>query len=83
METARISWVGRLRTNTVHLKSGAEIITDAPTDNHDNGDAFSPTDLLASALGSYICPTMDIKETFASLLSNNRKAKSLHRKHAG
>ena len=61
METARISYVGQLRTNAVHLKSSTEIITDAPTDNHGKGEAFSPTDLLATALGSCMLTIMGIK----------------------
>ena len=49
MATARIEYLGGLRTKCTHLKSGTEIITDAPTDNHGKGEAFSPTDLLATA----------------------------------
>ncbi len=44
--TAR--YTGELRTELVHEKSGATLITDAPTDNHGKGEAFSPTDLLAA-----------------------------------
>ena len=44
----------------VHLQSKTEILTDAPTDNQGKGEAFSPTDLLASALGSCIVTTMAI-----------------------
>lgn len=52
METIRTIYLGELRTRAKHLQSGNELITDAPTDNHGKGEAFSPTDLLATALGS-------------------------------
>ncbi len=49
METARIKYLGDLRTESTHLKSGEKLITDAPTDNNGKGEAFSPTDLVASS----------------------------------
>lgn len=52
MATSKITYTGDLRTISVHLKSGDEIITDAPTDNQGKGAAFSPTDLLATSLGN-------------------------------
>lgn len=52
MATAKITYTGDLRTTSIHLKSGSEIITDAPIDNHGKGEAFSPTDLLATSLGN-------------------------------
>ena len=58
--TTKIKYEGNLRTTMVHLQSKTEIITDAPTDNQGKGEAFSPTDLLASALGSCIVTTMAI-----------------------
>lgn len=59
--TATIVYEGNLRTRCKHLDSGAEIITDAPKDNHGNGEAFSPTDLVATALGSCMLSIMGIK----------------------
>ncbi len=44
----------------IHLQSGTEIITDAPTDNQGKGEAFSPTDLVATALGSCMMTIMGI-----------------------
>lgn len=52
METVRTIYQGDLRTRAKHIQSGNEFITDAPTDNQGRGEAFSPTDLLAAALGS-------------------------------
>lgn len=52
MATSKITYNGGLRTTSVHERSGNEIITDAPVDNHGKGEAFSPTDLLATSLGN-------------------------------
>ncbi len=52
--------MGDLRTKATHLQSGAEVITDAPVDNHGKGEAFSPTDLVATALGSCMMTIMGI-----------------------
>lgn len=54
------AYVGNLRTKSIHVKSGVEIITDAPVDNHGKGEAFSPTDLVCSALGSCMSTLMGI-----------------------
>ena len=59
--TSKITYVGDLRTTCIHLQSGTEILTDAPTDNHGKGEAFSPTDLVATALGSCMVSIMAIK----------------------
>lgn len=52
MPTSKVTYEGNLRTTCTHLKSGESIITDAPLDNNGKGKAFSPTDLIATALGS-------------------------------
>lgn len=52
MATSIITYQGDLRTKSVHVQSQMEIITDAPTDNQGKGEAFSPTDLLATSLGN-------------------------------
>lgn len=59
--TSKVTYLGDLRTSSVHLQSGNEILSDAPTDNHGKGEAFSPTDLLANALGSCMISIMAIK----------------------
>ena len=60
MATIHIDYLGGLRTDCVHLQSGTHINTDAPTDNQGRGEAFSPTDLVANALGTCIITTMAI-----------------------
>ncbi len=52
METSRVLYTGDLRTEATHAKSGQSFITDAPLDNQGRGEAFSPTDLLATSLGA-------------------------------
>lgn len=59
--TAEIIYKGQFRTEMKHLKSGQIVETDAPTDNQGKGERFSPTDLLASALGSCMLTIMGIK----------------------
>jgi putative redox protein len=61
MYTSKIEYLGELRTEATHLQSGKQIITDAPTDNHGKGEAFSPTDLVATALASCMISIMGIK----------------------
>lgn len=58
--TAKVIYTGDLRTEAEHLKSGTKIITDAPTDNNGKGASFSPTDLVAAALGSCMMTIMGI-----------------------
>ena len=59
--TAKVTYLGELRTTCEHLKSGNEFITDAPTDNNGLGRAFSPTDTVATGLGSCMITVMGIK----------------------
>ncbi|SEM95187.1 Uncharacterized OsmC-related protein [bacterium A37T11] len=59
--TSKIIYKGVLRAACEHLQSGTVIETDAPTDNKGKGARFSPTDLVATALGSCIITTMAIK----------------------
>jgi uncharacterized OsmC-like protein len=61
MTTVQTTYLGDLRTESVHLQSGTKILTDAPTDNRGKGEAFSPTDLLATSLGTCILTIMGIK----------------------
>jgi putative redox protein len=52
MPTVYTEYLGDLGIKARHLQSGNELITDAPLDNQGRGEAFSPTDTLATALGS-------------------------------
>ena len=61
MATVKTKYLGGLRTENTHLQSGAQIITDAPCDNRGKGESFSPTDMLATALGNCILTIMGIK----------------------
>lgn len=61
MTTSTVTYQGDLRTSAIHLQSKNEIITDAPTDNHGKGEAFSPTDLLATSLASCMLTIIGIK----------------------
>ncbi len=45
-------YLGRKKVRLVHEPSGVELTTDAPRDNQGEGSAFSPTDLVAGALGA-------------------------------
>ncbi|TXE06642.1 OsmC family protein [Algoriphagus aquimarinus] len=60
MPTIKSSYLGNLRTESEHLQSSVKILTDAPIDNNGKGEAFSPTDLVASALGSCMITIMGI-----------------------
>src|SRR5271170_2472762 len=57
---SKVIFSGGLRTTAVHLKSGTEIITDAPPDNHGKGEAFSPTDLMSTSLATCMLTVMGI-----------------------
>ncbi|WP_373058983.1 OsmC family protein [Zunongwangia sp. H14] len=59
--TSRVIYQGGLRTQAEHLQSGAKMITDAPVDNHGKGEAFSPTDTVATALATCMLTVMGIK----------------------
>lgn len=59
--TSKVTYKGSLRTSCQHLSSGNEFITDAPVDNHGKGEAFSPTDTVATGLASCMLTVMGIK----------------------
>ncbi|WP_297334498.1 OsmC family protein [Flavobacterium sp.] len=59
--TSKVTYLGDLRTSSVHIQSGSEIISDAPLDNNGKGEAFSPTDTVANALASCMFTVMGIK----------------------
>lgn len=55
-----IHYQGQLRSEATHNASGTTILTDAPVDNHGRGEAFSPTDLVCTALATCIITTIGI-----------------------
>ena len=55
-----IVYEGQLRCAATHGPSGAKLSTDAPVDNHGQGESFSPTDLVATALGACVMTIMGI-----------------------
>ena len=61
MSTSKVTYLGNLRTQNQHLKSGTTYITDAPIDNRGKGEAFSPTDTVATGLANCMLTTMGIK----------------------
>ncbi len=60
MTTLTTLYKGSLRTENIHTRSGSMVITDAPVDNQGKGEAFSPTDLVCTALSSCMLTTMGI-----------------------
>ena len=58
--TSKVTYKGDLRTEAYHIQSGNSIVTDAPVDNQGKGEAFSPTDLVATALASCMLTIMGI-----------------------
>lgn len=61
MATSKVTYLGNLRTSSIHLQSGSEIISDAPIDNNGKGEAFSPTDTIANGLAICMFTVMGIK----------------------
>ncbi|MGV3532966.1 MAG: OsmC family protein [Chthoniobacteraceae bacterium] len=55
-----ISYGGQLHCTAIHAPSKTQLETDAPVDNQGRGESFSPTDLMATALGTCILTTMGI-----------------------
>ncbi len=77
--TSKVTYIGDLRTTCVHVKSGQTFITDAPTDNNGLGEAFSPTDTVATGLASCMLTMMGIKATTLDIdLANATAAVTKH-----
>mgnify|MGYP001111222722 CR=1 FL=1 len=72
--TSTLVYLGELRLQNTHTKSGVSIETVAPVDNHGKGDTFSPTDLLATSLASCILTIIGIKANSMDLPLRDAKA---------
>jgi len=72
--TSQVIYNGGLRTECTHVKSGDSFVTDAPTDNNGLGQAFSPTDTIATGLASCMLTMMGIKASGMELDLEGSKA---------
>lgn len=79
MDTASIVYSGEFRTEAVHVRSGRSIMTDAPPDNKGRGEAFSPTDLLATSLPCCMITTMGIVAEANGIMLKELKASVVKR----
>ncbi|HHZ82298.1 MAG TPA: OsmC family peroxiredoxin, partial [Flavobacteriales bacterium] len=78
-----LTYSNPLRTFSTHIKSGVEIITDAPVDNCGKGEAFSPTDLLATSLVSCVMTIIGIacSESDVRIISMNARVDKIMNSH--
>lgn len=72
--TSKVTYIGGLRTSCEHIRSGNSFLTDAPLDNHGLGQAFSPTDTVATGLASCMFSVMGIKAKNLELNLENATA---------
>lgn len=72
--TATLQYKGNLRTVLTHTRSGIQIETDAPTDNHGKGERFSPTDLLSASLAACMVTIMGIAADTHGIVLNDAEA---------
>lgn len=77
MKTSEVTYLGNLRTESIHTRSGEKIISDAPVDNKGKGEAFSPTDLTSTSLASCMITTMAIAAMTHDIPIKNVKASVL------
>lgn len=75
MVEVQITYEGELRSKATHGPSGNTLLTDAPRDNHGKAESFSPTDLVAAALGSCMLTVMGIAARGMNIDLGNAKAK--------
>ena len=74
MITSEVIYTTAMRTESKHVRSGTTIITDAPVDNHGKGEAFSPTDLMATSLANCMFTIMGIAGTTHGFSIDGAKA---------
>lgn len=75
MDTAHVTYLGDLRCEAEHLRSGQRLFTDAPPDNRGRGEAFSPSDLLSTSLACCMMTIMGIAARDRELPLNGLKAR--------
>lgn len=75
MANIEVIYTGNLHTTATHLLSGNSIVTDAPPDNQGKGEAFSPTDLLATAFATCILTVMGLAARTHNFNIDNAKCK--------
>ena len=75
MTTSTSKYSGELRTHSVHTQSGETYITDAPTDNEGKGEAFSPTDIVATSLANCMMTIMGIVSKRKGMIIEGTEAK--------
>lgn len=75
MTTSTSKYSGELRTHSVHTQSGKTYITDAPTDNEGKGEAFSPTNIVATSLANCMMTIMGIVSKRKGLIIEGTEAK--------
>ena len=75
MTTSTSKYSGELRTHSVHTQSGETYITDAPIDNEGKGEAFSPTDIVATSLANCMMTIMGIVSKRKGLIIEGTEAK--------
>lgn len=83
MDTAHVKYLGGLRTVSLHLRSDNTIITDAPVDNHGQGGAFSPTDLMSTSLACCMMTVMGIAAGSKDIPMNGLQARVVKHMAAG
>ena len=77
--TSKVTYKGELRTSCEHIRSGDTFVTDAPVDNNGLGQAFSPTDTVATGLASCMLTMMGIKSRDLDVdLTNSTAAVTKH-----
>jgi len=72
--TSKVNYISHLRTECEHLASSNTFITDAPLDNNGKGEAFSPTDTVATALASCMLTVMGIRARTMDLILDGSTA---------
>ncbi|MBK9270622.1 MAG: OsmC family protein [Saprospiraceae bacterium] len=77
MKTSTVYYQGDIRTQCTHLRSGQIIQTDGPIDNYGKGEAFSPTDLVSTALGACMLSIMGIAAKTHEIDMDGTKAEVL------